>query len=114
MKTVLSAAFIALLGVAAVGPASAQSLDFGRDGVRVYPDRPDFRRPPPPPRYDNDDDGISRGEASRIARRNGVDDIDRIVETRDTFRVFGEDRRGNDIRVDIDKDDGDVISVRRR
>ncbi len=115
MKSRLLAASIVALGLVAVAaPAMAQGIEIGRDGVRLVDPRVErdreYRRD-----RDRDDDvraGISQREAVRIARRQGLDDLDSVTERRRSFRVVGADRRGDDIRVDIDKTSGQVISVR--
>jgi hypothetical protein len=91
------------LGIASVSaPALAQGIEFGPNGVRLN----DGRRQAP------QDDAISQREAVRIARSEGLRDIDSVSERRRSFRVEGADRRGRDITVDVDKFSGDVISVR--
>lgn len=103
---VLAAALISAGLFAAGGAAQAQGIEFGPGGIRVDPG---FRGPPPPPRYD---DGISEREAMRIARRQGVVDVEGVRPTsRGGFVVSGLDRDGEDIRVVISRF-GEVISVR--
>lgn len=107
------------LGAVTVGtPVLAQNIVIGPDGVRVMePDR-DRRGPPMddrrgPPRDDRRDRReISEREAVRIARGEGVREVDDVRTSRRTYTVLGADRRGRDIRVDIDRRSGDVISVR--
>ncbi|WP_279482085.1 PepSY domain-containing protein [Aureimonas sp. SK2] len=100
--------------LAAAAPAAAQTLELGPNGLRVLPDNrrgPDFdydRSPPPrrgPP-------GISERQAVRIARSEGMREVDDVFRQRRTFRVEGADRRGDDLTVIIDARTGDVIDVR--
>lgn len=105
-------------------PASAQQLLIGPNGVTVVeprdnprfergPDRRDDRRDRGPDRRDRRDRSeLSEREAVRIARREGVRDVDRVSSRRSTYRVEGIDRRGRDIEVTIDRRSGDVLSVR--
>lgn len=99
------------LGAVTVGtPVLAQNIVIGPDGVRVMePDR-DRRGPPRDDRRDRRE--ISEREAVRIARGEGVREVDDVRTSRRTYSVLGADRRGRDIRVDIDRRSGDVISVR--
>ncbi|UXN62189.1 PepSY domain-containing protein [Phyllobacterium zundukense] len=84
-------------------PSFAQSIQIGPDGVRLQEPRPerDYRR----------FSDISEREAVRIARSEGLRDVDDVRRTRSRFVVEGIDRRGNDIRVSVDRRTGDVISV---
>ena len=110
---------LALAAASAVTPALSQGLVIGRDGVTIVDPRA---------RGYDDDDGPRRGdnrrgrdvrrreiterEAIRIARGQGLRELDDVDETRSTYRVVGEDRRGRDIRVTIDRRSGEVLSVR--
>ncbi|RIY00163.1 PepSY domain-containing protein [Aureimonas flava] len=111
----LSLALAACL-VAASAPALSQTLELGTNGLRVLPDDrrgPDYdrdRRPPPPPR--GPPPGISEREAARIARSEGMREIDDVFRQRRTVRVEGADRRGYDMTVILDARTGDVIDVR--
>ena len=108
------------LGLAISAPiAGAQSIQFGPDGVRVDPG---IRGPGYDPRYDGrieerrvipQRDFISRSEARRIARSQGVVEIDEIYRDGRRYEVEGADRRGRDISVSIDARTGDVIRVVR-
>ncbi len=100
-----SAGLVGLAILACAGPVAAQGIEFGPGGIRVDPgfDRRDRR----PPRFD----GISEREAVRIARRRGVDDVERVRETPRGFVVSGTDRYGDEIRVVVSRD-GEVIDVR--
>jgi hypothetical protein len=55
---------------------------------------------------------LSEREAIRIARREGLREVDDVERTRRSFRVIGVDRRGRDILVEVDRRNGDVIRVR--
>lgn len=105
-----SALAAALFSVGLLGAGTAvqaQGIEFGPGGVRIDPG---FRRPPPPPPLD--DEGISEREAMRIARRQGVIDIEVVRPTqRGGWQVIGVDREGEDIRVIISRF-GEVVSVR--
>lgn len=108
-KIVLAVA--AVVGLAAAVPgASAQTLEFGPGGVRIRPDAP------PPPYYERRryDDFISRRDAVRIARSEGLVDVEEVFRDGARYRVEGVDRRGRDMRVVIDARSGDVIRVVRR
>ncbi|WP_182086937.1 PepSY domain-containing protein [Aureimonas sp. ME7] len=122
----LTLALAACLAVAGAVPAFSQSLEIGPGGLRVLPDDdrrgpPDrYDRPFPPPRgpYDGPPPrrgpppGISEREAARIARYEGMREIDDVFRQRRVIRVEGADRRGRDMTVIIDARSGDVIDVR--
>lgn len=96
-------AAIAVATIMSATPSFSQSIEIGPGGVRVNPGM----EPPPPPR----DMGISERQAIRIARRNGVQDVDDVARRRNVIVVRGEDRDGDDIKVVIDRYTGDVLSV---
>lgn len=102
MKATLIAAGLAFALAGAAMPASAQGIEFGPGGVRI--DRGE--------RYGSGDD-VSRGEAVRIARSEGLRDVDDVSRRGRRWIVDGSDRRGNDIRVTIDARDGSVVDVNR-
>jgi hypothetical protein len=85
-------------------PAQAQSIEIGPGGVRI---NPESRRTP---------QRVSEREAVRIARRNGVDDVTRVVRAdRDReWQVSAISRRGDSVRVVIDARSGKVVRVVRR
>lgn len=122
LKRLARAGAVAALVVAAGAPVMAQSLQIGPGGVQVVPDdrrgpppRDDRRGPPPPDRRGPpppDRRGISEREASRIARSEGMREIDDVIRGRRSFRVEGGDRRGRDMTVIIDRYSGDVLDVR--
>jgi hypothetical protein len=98
-KLVIGAALLAGLAAA---PASAQGISIGPGGVRIDDGRRD---------YDRD---LSRGDAIRIARREGLIDVDDVDRRGPRLIVRGSDRRGDDITVVVDSRSGEVIDVRRR
>lgn len=101
------------LGAVTVGtPVLAQNIQIGPDGVRIMEPRRDRDHRGPPPRFDDRRRGISEREAVRIARGEGVRDVDNVREGRGSYRVYGTDRRGRDIRVEVDRRSGNVLSVR--
>lgn len=55
---------------------------------------------------------ISERRAARIARDEGMDEVETIARRRGVFVVRGIDRRDNDMRVVIDRLTGDVLEVR--
>ncbi len=105
----LTIAFVAVATIASAAPAMAQSLEIGRDGVRLVDpnSRDNMRR-------DDRRQGREIGErdAVRIARAEGVREVDDVTRMRNSYRVMGTDRRGDDIQVDIDRRSGEVLSVR--
>ncbi|MBO0904696.1 PepSY domain-containing protein [Jiella sonneratiae] len=105
---------LAAASLSAAVPAAAQSIQIGRDGVRLVPPQ-EMRDQDRDHRRDERHvvrDEISERDAIRIARRQGLHDVEAVTKTRSTYKVAGIDRRGNDIRVDIDRDSGAVIRVR--
>ena len=81
----------------------AQSIELGPNGLRlVEPDREHPER-----QYSE----INERQAARIARSEGVRNVDDIRKTRSRYVVEGTDRRGNDISVSVDRRTGEVISV---
>lgn len=110
MTRICRAGLIALALLAPGAAAFAQGIEFGPGGVRInpgYEPRERYDRRPPPPRYD----GINEREAVRIARRQGVEEVDRVRPTPRGWVVGGTDRNGDEIRVVISRD-GDVVDVR--
>jgi hypothetical protein len=87
----------AALGVALAVPAAAQGIQIGPGGVRVDPGI----------------DGVGRREAVRIARSEGLTDVDDVSRRGPRWFVEGSDRRGRDLTVVVDGRSGDVIDVRR-
>lgn len=113
-------AVLALAAASAVTPALSQGLVIGRDGVTIVDPRARGYDDDGPRRGDSRRDRdredrhreITEREAIRIARSQGLRELDDVDRTRSTFRVVGEDRRGRDIRVTIDRRSGEVLSVR--
>lgn len=110
MKRMIIVLGLVMSAAAVPAPALSQGIEIGPDGVRILeprgPDRVEGRRD----RRDRRE--ISERDAVRIARSEGVREVDEVVARRGTYRVLGADRRGRDIRVDIDRRSGEVISVR--
>ncbi|WAP67024.1 PepSY domain-containing protein [Jiella pelagia] len=110
-RGVLAAAVLAM-----ATPAMSQSIQIGRDGIRVVPQEDVRGRRDRDERHRDDRrhvrEGVSEREAVRIARRQGMRDVGAVTRTRNSYRVAGTDRRGHRIRVDIDRDSGAVIRVR--
>lgn len=100
-------AILAATSIAAATPAVSQTVRIGPDGIKLVPQEDARRGERREMRQ-----GVSEREAIRIAKRQGLRDVDAVTKTRDTYRVAGIDRRGRDIRVDIDRDSGQVIRVR--
>lgn len=114
---------LALSTVAVATPSFAQGIEIGRDGIRLvqpqsergYRDGDNLRR-------SNDRDlprsakavraDISERQAVRIAKGEGLREVDDVRKTRMAYRVDGFDRRGDDIRVEVDRYTGEVLSVR--
>jgi hypothetical protein len=96
----------ALLALTASPQTFAQTLEIGPNGVRMH--QPDTMNEPDRMRRD---EGIDEREAVRIARHEGLRQVDGVRRTRSAYVVQGTDRRGNDIRVDVDRRTGEVVSV---
>lgn len=112
----------ACLGLVPAAPALAQALSGGVGAppraipppIEVPPPGVPMAPPhPPAPSYDDDEDyGISRREAVRIARRRGLVDVEDVRRRRGVWIVSGTDDDGYDIRIVIN-DEGYVVDVRR-
>ncbi|AMJ59381.1 hypothetical protein AXW83_02845 [Bosea sp. PAMC 26642] len=90
---------------------SAQTIELGPNGLRVNPPEPIIEFPDrPPPRFE--DEGISEFDAVRIARREGLERVERVRQGRRGWVVVGIDVNGDDIRVIIRRD-GEIIDVQR-
>lgn len=90
------------------GPTSYDNAPYR--GGTYKPD--DYRRS-----YDRRDDGarydmISQREAIRIARRNGVAEIDQARWSGNVWVIDGSDRRGDELRVEINWR-GEIVDVDR-
>lgn len=94
-------------------PASfAQTVELGRDGIRIIePDSMNRRDNRGDNRDRNPRAEISERQAVRIARSEGVRTVDDVRRTRSRYVIQGLDRRGNDMEVSIDRRSGDVLSV---
>jgi len=89
-------------------PAQAQSIEIGPNGIQVNPD--DDRRMHRDRRDYGDE--ISERRAARIARNEGMDEVESVSRRRNVYVVRGLDRDDNDMRVIIDRRSGDVLEVR--
>jgi hypothetical protein len=106
-KLLAGSLFATALGLAGA-PVLAQGISIGPGGVQVDPG---YRRgydDRGPPRSE-----LTRGEAARIARREGLIDVDGVDRRGPRMIVRGSDRRGDDISVVLDSRSGDVLDVRR-
>jgi hypothetical protein len=54
---------------------------------------------------------VTEREAVRIAKGEGVRDVEDIRRTKSAYKVEGTDRSGDDIVVTVDRRSGDVVSV---
>ncbi|WP_062228625.1 PepSY domain-containing protein [Aureimonas frigidaquae] len=109
LKSMIAAGVIAGSVLAAGIPAHAQGIMIGPDGVRVVAPEDQVERPA---RRGEARGEISERDAVRIARAEGLREVEDVRRTRNSYRVEGYDRRGDDIRVDVDRRDGAVIDVR--
>ncbi|MEJ5081470.1 PepSY domain-containing protein [Ochrobactrum sp. MYb379] len=94
--------------VALTAPANSQSIEIGPNGIQVIPDgnnRMDRNR-----RVIRGD--ISERQAARIARAEGMDEVESVSSRRNSFVVRGIDRRDNDMLVVVDRRTGEVLEVR--
>jgi hypothetical protein len=96
----------ALLALTASPQTFAQTLEIGPNGVRMH--LPDGTDEPDRMRRDG---GIDERQAVRIARHEGLRQVDGVRRTRSAYVVQGTDCRGNDIRVAVDRRTGEVVSV---
>lgn len=103
LKRLAIAGAVVLMTAAAVPQSFAQSIVIGPDGVRLGE--------PVPERVERRSHEIGERQAVRIARAEGVRDVDDVRRTRSRYIVDGIDRRGDEIRVAIDRRTGDVLSV---
>ena len=102
MFKVLAMAGVTALTLLASAPSFAQSIEIGPGGVRLGD--PQMDRP-----YRSV--SITDRTAVRIARSEGVREVDDIRRTRSRIIVEGTDYQGDDISVSIDRRTGEVISV---
>lgn len=102
---------LALGAVTVSVPTMAQNIEIGPNGVRLVQPEVEVRRDRER-RPDRDRREISEREAIRIARGEGLREVDTVRRTDRAYRISGADRRGRDIQVVVDRRRGDVISVR--
>ncbi len=130
VKSVWRTGLLVALTLVTAAPAMAQALQIGPNGLQIVPGDDDRRGPPPPPPppYGGPPrdwrDGpppppppgarrpIGDREAIRIARGEGLRDVDQVFRRGRTIRVDGFDRDDDDISVIIDARTGDVLDVR--
>ena len=98
------------IGVAAPA-AYAQSIQIGPGGVTVDPDGRRDRSYRDDRREERR--GISSREATRIARSNGMADVNEVGERRGTWVVRGDDRRGRGMVITISSRTGEIIDIDR-
>ena len=113
---------LALATAAVATPSFAQGIEIGRDGIRlVQPQAERDYRDNDVRRFDNGEGrrgakafkaDISERQAVRIAKGEGLREVDGVRKTRLAYRIDGFDRSGDDIRVDVDRRTGEVLSVR--
>jgi hypothetical protein len=103
---------LALGAIAVSAPTMAQNIEIGPNGVRLVQPEAEVRRDRDVRRPDRDRREISEREAIRIARGEGLRDVDTVRRTDRAYRISGADRRGRDIQVVVDRRFGEVISVR--
>ncbi len=119
IASLLRVGLVAGLASLTAAPVLAQGIQIGPGGVRVLPDDRGppsvydydgprrFRDEPPPRRRE-----ITEREAVRIARSQGIREVDDVYSRGRTIRVEGGDRRGRDLTVIIDRRSGDIVDVR--
>jgi hypothetical protein len=120
------------IGLVAAGTLALTSVAAMAQGVDLRPENsvPKYERGPTsndnapyrggtykPDDYRRDYDGarhdmISQREAIRIARRNGVAEIDQARWSGNVWVIDGADRRGDDLRVEINWR-GEIVDVDR-
>lgn len=120
IASLLRVGLVAGLASLTAAPVLAQGIQIGPGGVRVLPDD----RGPPPSGYDYDGPRrfrdeppprrreITEREAVRIARSQGMREVDDVYSRGRTINVEGADRRGRDLTVIIDRRSGDIVDVR--
>jgi hypothetical protein len=91
------------------GPTSYDNAPYRGDTYKPDDDRPDYGRRG----YDGTHyDAISQREAIRIARRTGLAEIEDIRWSGTVWVIDGADRRGDDLRVEINRR-GEIVDVDR-
>ena len=106
LKKYLIAGTIALATLSTAAPTLAQSIELGRDGIQLRQDRADRQD-----RRQVKVAEISERQAVRIAKGEGVREVEDVRKTRSSYRIEGVDRAGDDITVNVDRASGDVLSV---
>ena len=103
MRAYVLPALMAAGLVFAAAPASAQGF-----GVYVGPNGAGVRVAPDGRHYDRgyDDWRVSRTEAIRIARRNGMREVFDVERTRHNWIVRGVNYRGRRVAMRIDREGG--------
>lgn len=108
LRKTLAAGLLAAAALAGAAPASAQNIQIGPDGIRLVPQEQgrgqEAQRAP--------QGGIGERDAVRVARAEGLHEVETVGRSDRAYRVVGYDRRGDDIQVDVDRRNGQVISVR--
>ena len=109
-------AVVAVAAMTAATPVLSQSVQIGRDGIRIVPqeqmrdyDRRDHDRRD---RREEARRDVSERDAVRIAKRQGMRQVHVVTSSRGAYRVEGSDRRKRQMRVEIDRRSGEVLSVR--
>lgn len=95
---------LALSALTASPQTFAQSIEIGPDGLKL-------KQPDSTGEAETTRRGIDDREAVRIARHEGLRQVDSVRRRGSAYIVEGADRRGNDMRVSIDRRSGEVISV---
>ncbi|GLU29532.1 PepSY domain-containing protein [Brucella sp. NBRC 12950] len=103
----LAAVMISAL-VSTAAPSNAQSIELGPNGIQINPDgsRQMYRE------RNTDRGEISERRAARIAREEGMEEVESVSRRRGVYVIRGIDRRNNDMRVVIDRRSGEVLEVR--
>lgn len=110
MNRIFKQIAVAALAVTAVAaPAAAQGISIGPNGVRVEDPRDTQRSDRNDRRASSE---VTEREAVRSAKREGVREVEDVRRTKSSYKVEGTDRSGDDIAVTVDRQTGDVLSVR--
>ena len=91
--------------------ALGQTIELGPNGLRVNPPEVIIEEPQRPLRR-FEPDGIAEYEAIRIARSEGLVQVERVRQGRRGWVIAGVDRDGEDMRIIISRD-GAVIDIQR-
>lgn len=84
------------------GPTSWDNAPYRGNTYRSDDYRPDYQR----------SEAVTQREAIRIARRNGVSEIDEVRWSGNAWVIDGADRRGDDLRVEVNRR-GEIVDVDR-